>query len=230
MEARVVRQGVMRRVSRLAAVAAGGAALLLGGCSTVSQAEYDDAIAENNDLRERVASLQDTVRQSNDQKSALQNENRTLAGELSGLRRQLEERQQQRADSGFEGIPGVTVGGGPGEVILGVEGDVLFASGSATLQPAARQSLDRVASVIRQRYPNQTIRVEGHTDSDPIRRSNWKSNEHLSFERALAVQSYLLERGLERRRVYAAGFGPSRPKSTKRESRRVEIVIIDERR
>ncbi|MBZ0171224.1 MAG: OmpA family protein, partial [Phycisphaerales bacterium] len=70
------------------------------------------------------------------------------------------------------------------------------------------------------------IRIEGYTDTDPIRKSKWASNEHLSFERANAVEKYLISRGVDTKRMYAAAFGPDRPKGSKQDSRRVEIVVL----
>ena len=130
--------------------------------------------------------------------------------------------------SGFEGIPGVetSVGGG-GEIVVAVAGDVLFDSGSVELKSSARRSLDRVASVLKQKYPGKTIRIEGYTDTDPIRKSKWRSNEHLSAERALAVEQYLVKKGVDNNSVYSAAFGPAKAKPTKKDSRRVEIVILD---
>src|SRR5690606_7017515 len=112
------------------------------------------------------------------------------------------------------------------EVVVSVAGDVLFDSGKATLKPAAKQKLDQVARIIRTQYPGQIIRVEGYTDSDPIRKSGWKTNERLSGERAMAVEEYLVSKGLSRDQIYYAGFGSSKPRASKKDSRRVEIVIL----
>ncbi|MEX2217992.1 MAG: OmpA family protein, partial [Phycisphaerales bacterium] len=105
-------------------------------------------------------------------------------------------------------------------------GDVLFDSGKATLKASAKKTLDNVASTIKSRYGANVVRIEGYTDTDPIVKSGWKSNERLSGERAMAVEEYLSSRGLPKDRIYYAGFGSSRPKSTKKDSRRVEIVIL----
>ena len=113
-----------------------------------------------------------------------------------------------------------------GDVVLTVAGDVLFPSGQVTLKTEGRRELDRIARMIMSQYPTKTIRVEGYTDSDPIRKSSWKTNERLSSERALAVEAYLVARGVEADRIYSAAMGPARPKSSKQASRRVEIVIL----
>jgi len=129
--------------------------------------------------------------------------------------------------TGFENINGATVSrGAGGSIVVAVAGDVLFDSGRAELKNTSRQSLDRIAQVINSQYAGQMVRIEGYTDSDPIRRSTWRSNEHLSAERALAVEQHLVSRGINNDRVYSAAFGPSSPRATKDQSRRVEIVVL----
>lgn len=110
---------------------------------------------------------------------------------------------------------------------MDIAGEVLFDSGSVTIKSGARGVLDSVVRVIQQRYPNAEIRVAGHTDNDPIRKSDWKTNERLSAERAMAVESYLVSKGLDNNRIHSAAYGPAKPKGTKRESRRVEIIILE---
>ena len=211
----------------------GAAGLGLGGCKTVKQSDYDAAIRENTELRDRIAALQDTVRQANDQTGGIESENQRLAEENQRLRADLAAASTRPTavtsgggSSGFENIPGVSVSRNGAGIAVAVAGDVLFDSGSATLKSSSRASLDRVVSVIRSRYSGMDIRVEGYTDSDPIRRSKWRSNEQLSAERALAVEEYLVKAGIANDRVHVAAFGPSNPKGSKKESRRVEIVIL----
>ncbi len=224
-----------KRTAALLGVLCAGT-LIAGGCKSVKKSDYNAAIEENTKLRERVATLQDKVRESNEQVDAAERAKQdALAQQQAMYQSQLDAARAQQNQyvtpvnqvSGFEGIPGVatSVGGG-GEIVVAVEGDVLFDSGRVDLKSSARQSLDRVASVIQSRYPGQKIRIEGYTDSDPIRKSKWRSNEHLSAERALAVEQYLVKKGVSNDSVYSAAFGPSNSKSSKKDSRRVEIVIL----
>jgi chemotaxis protein MotB len=188
------------------------AAFGLGGCAS---GNADEALMQENlELRQQRAELERQLADCEQRYSMLDSQNRQLGRMGSG-------------STGFEGIDGVTVGRGNGEVTVGIAGDVLFASGSATLRPEARASLDRVVANIRSQYPGKTIRVEGHTDTDPIRKSKWETNERLSAERAMAVQAYLVSKGLDRKQVYSAAFADTRPKGSKKDSRRVEIVIIE---
>ena len=193
----------------------------LGGCNKVSRAQYDAAVEENSQLRDRLALLQDNVRQGNSQTSSLQTENQRLAAENARLQALVDSGQ-----TGFEGINGTSVARRGNAIAVTVAGDVLFDSGSVSLKNSAKSSLDRVVSVINSQYGGNPIRVEGYTDTDPIKKSDWKTNERLSSERALAVESYLVSKGLDNDRIYSAAFGPAQQRGTKAQSRRVEIVIL----
>jgi len=57
-------------------------------------------------------------------------------------------------------------------------------------------------------------------------KDKWKTNERLSGERAMAVEDFLSSKGIPKDRIYFAGFGSDKPKSNKKDSRRVEIVIL----
>lgn len=129
-------------------------------------------------------------------------------------------------DSGFGGIAGVEVEQGFGQVRVKVPGDVLFASGKADLTAASKSTLQQVARVIQREHPNSRIIVEGHTDTDPIRKSKWPSNQALSEARAQAVADYLSQQGVSRSRIETVGYGSSQPRETKARSRRVEIVVL----
>jgi len=94
------------------------------------------------------------------------------------------------------------------------------------LKSTAKTKLDKVASVIKGQYAGQMVRVEGYTDTDPIQKSGWKTNERLSGERAMAVEEYLTSRGLSKDQIYYAGFGAAHARANKKDSRRVEIVIL----
>jgi len=196
---------------------------LMTGCSNGERQQMALYEQENMELRSRNDQLEAALRDSESQRSMLEEERERLDSQLRSAQQQ---RQAAGAATGFEGMAGVGVSRRGSDIVVDVAGDVLFDSGQVTLKPASRQRLDNIASVLNSRYPNAVIRIEGHTDSDPIRRSQWKSNERLGAERAMAVQDYLASKGVAKSRTYIASFGPARPKSTKAASRRVEIVIL----
>jgi chemotaxis protein MotB len=219
------RSGVRTRI--VVGLGAAAVGLLLGGCSGVPVEEYELAVAENSQLRERISALQDNLQRAETDKRVLQERRAELEGELSGVRSELMETRTQAAvlqanrgpaAEGFEAR-------GNNQVAT-VAGDLLFASGSATIRKAGREKLDGLARTIQDRFAGRQIRVEGHTDSDPIRKSSWKTNERLSSERALAVEAYLVSKGVDPNRIYSAAMGPAVPRATKEDSRRVEIVVL----
>jgi chemotaxis protein MotB len=220
----MIRNGWKGLVAALGfAIVAGG----LGGCANVSKTEFDLAMSENQELRDRLAAELAARQEAELRNASLEQENRDLATNADRLRSSTPRGGQA---TGFESISGLTsYRTAGGEVVVEIAGDVLFDSGSATVKNSYKRSLDQVVQVIRSQYPNNVIRVEGYTDTDPIRRSNWKTNERLSGERAMSVQDYLVSKGIPRKQIYFAGFGDSRPRNNKQQSRRVEIVILAQR-
>jgi chemotaxis protein MotB len=108
-----------------------------------------------------------------------------------------------------------------------------FPAGKATLayNASAVKAVISVGKMIRSHYRNSKVLVEGHTDSDPIRRSSWGTNENLSRARAKAVESLLTNSGVPATSVRTDGLGATQPlamgntKRAKSRNRRVEIFI-----
>lgn len=113
---------------------------------------------------------------------------------------------------------------------VNIRSDVLFASGSAALSAPARQAIDQLATVLRE-LPNE-LRVEGHTDDQPIASALYPSNWELSGARAASVIRLLEGRGVDPRRMAAIGFGEKRPiadnatPAGRSTNRRVMLVIL----
>lgn len=105
--------------------------------------------------------------------------------------------------------------------------DYLFATDSATLLPGAQPEIQRVADVLRQ-YPETTIQVAGHTDSQ----GNEAYNQQLSERRAQAVRNALVGSGIDPARITTIGYGESRPiagndtASGRQQNRRVEVRVV----
>lgn len=199
------------------------AVVLMFGCS--SKVKQENAL-----LTEEVEGLRTQLADRNAALDSANFELRERDKTVAELRRQLSDLESAPSTpagktTGFEGIEGVRGQIGAGEVTAIVEGDVLFDSGKTALKSAAKQSLNAIASVLNSTYAGRPIRVTGHTDTDPIVKSGFKSNYHLGFERAYAVREYLISRGVSATRLSLASFGPDRALGTKALSRRVEIVV-----
>lgn len=104
--------------------------------------------------------------------------------------------------------------------------DVLFATGSSSLQPGAREKLAKISGVLLA-HPGLTLQIEGHTDivgSDEF-------NQQLSERRSDMVRDYLAEQGIPASSMTAKGFGKSQPVASndtpegRQRNRRVELVV-----
>lgn len=220
----------MRHIGGLVVLA--GLALLAGGCAT------------NDGWRDQAINLRTELRMTQDQRDQLQSQLLAARGENAKLRNDLTQAHQQlatkpapqpvappvaRPDFG----EGVEVNETAQSITVTLPETILFDSGKAVLKDSSRKTLDKVAGAIKREYGGKTVRVEGHTDSDPIRRSGWADNWQLSTERSLAVVRYLTTSGgLDAKNIYAAGYGQFAPKASnasaagKARNRRVEIVIL----
>lgn len=215
----------MRNVSRvMGMVGLLVVAMGLTGCNNKLKDENARLLSENASLRDQMSQTEEALQSAERQRA-------DLAAEASRYRQQVSDLQnakpsQPQQPGVFDNIPGVKGEYRPGEVAAVVEGDLLFDSGKTTLKASAKSSLDQVARVLNSQYSGKTIRVAGHTDSDPIKKSQWKTNDRLACERAMAVKDYLVSKGVDSKRMYVAGFGPNEPKGTKAQSRRVEVVVM----
>ncbi|MBO4901646.1 MAG: flagellar motor protein MotB [Lachnospiraceae bacterium] len=115
-------------------------------------------------------------------------------------------------------------------VQLTLNGALLFDSGSAQIKPDALPILDKIG-VILQKYSDEEIEIEGHTDNVPIS-GRFANNNELSSARALSVFEYLMDHTtLDPARVKHTGRGeyiPVADNSTpegRAQNRRVEIKI-----
>jgi len=95
--------------------------------------------------------------------------------------------------------------------------DVLFDPGSAELKPSAYGELDKLATALNEiegDIPSNiawVMRVDGHTDINPIATAEFPSNWELSTARAISVVRYLMRRGISPEHLVAAGFGEYQP-------------------
>ena len=202
-------------------------------------------------LRGQVLTLQDNAKILQAQRASAQQQlvsaqtrNTELTGQLDGKDLEIEsvKADRDKAVSDLVALkkeraatpdPGDWKAGTIGtEISIG--SDVLFSSGQATLTAGGKQALSGIASSISTNHPGKYIRIYGHTDADPIKKTKklWSDNLDLSSNRAMAVTRYLISRGIEGSLIESIGMGATRPiagnksAADKKKNRRVEIMII----
>jgi len=206
-----------------------GSLAILSGCAS------EELKARNLQLSTEVGNLQERSQQLEADLALLQRENENLRGQLSAsslesgrLKGDLNKLRQKLGPAGLEveereGLPAVIL-----------PEKVLFESGKADLTASGKTALSKLANVIKSDFPDSTIRVDGHTDSDSIQKTKklWKSNWELGSARALTVLHYLEDHGISPKRLHASTYSLHRPlvpntsAANKQKNRRVEVVIL----
>jgi outer membrane protein OmpA-like peptidoglycan-associated protein len=108
--------------------------------------------------------------------------------------------------------------------------DVLFATDSDVLRPAAIERLRPLAGYLRSN-PGVRVAIDGHTDS----RGTDAHNQDLSERRAQSVREALDDMGVTRARFRVAGHGERNPVASNataegmRLNRRVEVTLLGRR-
>lgn len=151
------------------------------------------------------------------------------AGEATVQLRSLGDRLQHALSSLVERRL-VTVHRAANYLEVQIQSDVLFASGVAVPDAAARATIAQIADVLRDE-PN-AVRVEGYTDDQPIHTLAFDSNWELSAARAASVVHVLIGGGVAPSRLAVVGYGEEQPIGDnatfegRNSNRRVLLVIL----
>jgi|GEM_PF-1747815 len=103
---------------------------------------------------------------------------------------------------------------------------VYFETDKSVLTESSFASLDTLVALLSGKDIH--IKINGHTDNQ----GGVEYNQKLSKERAKAVRSYLISKGLDKKRIFWEGFGASKPKGDntseagRQKNRRVEFEIM----
>lgn len=106
--------------------------------------------------------------------------------------------------------------------------NVHFDSGKATLRKESFNELDEIVEYMNAR-PGEKIEIAGHTDDIGSDESNLK----LSQERAEAIRTFLVSKGIKAEKIAAKGYGASQPvadnstEQGRRKNRRTEVRILE---
>jgi len=222
-------------------------AALAAGCRTntdrirVLEAERADAERRNNELKHAQAELRA-------EKIRAEGEAESQRARLEALEAQLEIARTPTNGEGPDTEPvvridveklGEELGEGAkvyerddGGATIVLASDVTFTAGRADLNRQAQETLRRVAEKLKETSGYNRLRIEGHTDSDPIRKSGWRDNRELSLARASKVRMFLVAQGIGEDVMSVEGHGAARPIASntssagKARNRRVEIVLV----
>lgn len=102
---------------------------------------------------------------------------------------------------------------------------IRFATASADIDAKSMNVLDKLAGIAKE-CPGRFV-VEGHSDNQGMP----DANKQLSLKRANAVSTALQEKGIEKKRLRAKGYGQERPVASndddagRKKNRRIEVHI-----
>lgn len=213
------------RIARTSVLAALLVGAFGGGCQNKLYDENRALHQQNRELQTQLAAANNEPKADPAQIQQLQSQLAERDAKLAELQNQL---RQPAADQSAADVQGVeaTFDQASQKMTVAVPGDVLFAPGDAAIRDTAKGTLDKVARSLKGDYAGKTVRIEGHTDADPIKYSKWKSNQELSVARAAAVKAYLVKQGVDASLITTAGLGSDKPKGKdKAVNRRVDIVV-----
>lgn len=118
-----------------------------------------------------------------------------------------------------------------GKIYVSLAEQLLFKSGSITVDPKGRDALGKLAEVLK-KQKDIDIMIEGHTDDVPIKTASIKDNWDLSVLRATSIARILTEgSGVDPERIVACGRGefmpvaPNETKEGRAKNRRTEIIL-----
>ncbi|HNX58753.1 MAG TPA: OmpA family protein [Spirochaetota bacterium] len=119
-------------------------------------------------------------------------------------------------------------------ITISLSSDLFFDPGSADIVQENTAVLDTVSDLLKA-LPNN-IRIEGHTDNQPLRPENAKymSNWELSSQRSINILEYFERKGVGSKNMSAVAFGSTRPieenntPEGRAYNRRVDVVIVDQ--
>jgi len=111
-----------------------------------------------------------------------------------------------------------------------IKDKVYFRSGSSRILRKSFNLLNQVALTLKAHSEIKVIEIQGYTDD----RGKARKNRRISKKRAKAVRSYLIRKGVSKKRLRAQGYGEDNPiddnttKAGRANNRRVEFVILQQ--
>ena len=196
----------------------------------LNTAYREDVEALNNRLDHEIQSNKLLVQRLLDEietLEALTAEQKAALGQLEQQADQLELQLKEEIEKGEIRLKRYKT-----KTVINIDNSILFDSGRATLKQDVKKSLIKIANALN-KYPENNIQIEGHTDDVPINTPQYPSNWELSAARAIAVLRFFVEKSdMDPRKLSAVGLGeyhplaPNDSPKNRRLNRRVDIVIL----
>ncbi len=194
------------------------------------------------DLKIQLASIASSLDLTQRQNESKDVEIANLGQKLNvALAAKVEELQQYRSE--FFGKLRTLLANRPGITVLGdrfvFQSEVLFPVGSAELTQAGNAQMTALAVTIKDiaaEIPTDVhwvLRVDGHTDPQPVKGGQFASNWELSAARAITVVKLLIADGVPADHLAATAFGEYQPFGTGdtpdayAKDRRIELRLTD---
>lgn len=167
--------------------------------------------ARSENYSETIAELEARLNRETQAMDALQSQLQSLSNERQTLVSRLED----------------------GTTVIKLPENIVFASGSASIGEAGRETLQLLADALVS-FPDHLISIQGHSDGRPISPSlqeKYPSNWELSTARAASAVQVLSQSGIESDRMQAVGYADTRPlvdetdEQSRRANRRIEVLL-----
>ena len=216
-----------RRVSLLTLSCIIGFAVLLTGCAT-TKSPYNIIEKQKKEISQLKDHLKEYEKEVELAQNKLQEEIEAKEEEFVATQNKLIKQFKNRLKAGEMKIENLRRG-----LVLTFLNSVLFDSGKAEIKDEGKETLAKVANILKEDCPDKDVSIEGHTDNEPIKYSAWKSNWELSTARGNSILHYFIgECGIKPGRLRVVGFGEYKPVASNEteegrgQNRRVEIIIL----
>ena len=211
------------------------------------QSNYDNLLNNSGKMTRDLAAQQERLMALKEDLERSKAENEKLSADLAVREAKVKELEEilARKDEAVQALKNritqallnfkesdLTVSVKNGKVYVSLSEQLLFKSGSTSVDPKGVEALKQLAKAIKDQT-DLNIMVEGHTDDVPIGRTSQYMNDNwdLSVLRATSIIRILTNAGVSPDQVMAAGRGEFMPvddnetKEGRQKNRRTEIII-----
>jgi chemotaxis protein MotB len=184
---------------------------------------------KSGELGQRVSTLEGDNARLKQELAEAQKAREEKVREVSSTYEQLVAKMKGEIDKGQ-----VTISELKGKLTVNMVDAILFDSGKSEIKPEGLVVLGKVIEILKT-VSDKSIRIEGHTDNQPILgplTQRYQTNWELSAARAINVARYLQKQAIEPANLSAAAFGEFKPVADnmtpegRAKNRRIEIVLV----